>query len=224
MVASRLFSDEDRRAIADAVRAAERTTSGEIVPVVASTSDTYERAEDLVGLAVAGLAFSLTWQLGQRFVPRVDWDVEYVLVLELPLLLGVLLAGWWLGVLLARVSPWLKRLFLLRRVAKERVLIAAHHAFDALHVKRTAAATGVVIYVSLFERQVCVCADRAVAQKIGEAEWVRACTMLIEALRAGQPREGFVAAIQHVGTVLAAHFPVVAGDRDELANELHILD
>ena len=223
MVASRLFSDADRRAIADAVRAAERTTSGEIVPVVASTSDTYERAEDLVGLAVAGLAFTLTWWLGQRLVPG-DWDVEHELALQVPLLLGVLLAGWWLGVLLARFSPWLKRLFLLRRVAKARVLIAAHHAFDALHVKRTAAATGVVIYVSLFERQVCVCADRAVAQKVGEAEWVRACTMLIEALRAGQPREGFVAAIQHVGTVLAAHFPAVPGDRNELANELRILD
>jgi len=219
-----LFSDADRSAIADAVRAAERTTTGEIVPVVASTSDTYERAEDLVGLAVAGLVFSLTLPLGQRLVPRVDWDVEYELVLELPLLLGVLVAGWWLGVLLARFSPWLKRLFLLRHVAKARVLIAAHHAFDALHVKRTAAATGVVIYVSLFERQVCVCADRAVAQKIGEAEWARACAMLIEALRRGQPREGFVAAIQHVGTVLAAHFPAVPGDRDELANELRILD
>ena len=224
MVASRLFSDEDRRAIADAVRAAERTTTGEIVPVVASTSDTYERAEDLVGLAVALVAFSLTWVLGQRLVPGADWGVEHELALQLPLLLAVLAAGWWLGVLLARFSPWLKRLFLLRRVAKARVLIAAHHAFDALHVKRTAAATGVVMYVSLFERQVCVCADRAVAQKIGEAEWVRACTMLIEALRRGQRREGFVAAIQHVGAVLAAHFPAVPGDRDELANELRVLD
>ena len=39
-----------------------------------------------------------------------------------------------------------------------------------------------------------------------------------------QGHEGFVAAIQHVGSVLAAHFPVVPGDRDELANELHVLD
>ncbi|HEX6810909.1 MAG TPA: hypothetical protein VF384_04725 [Planctomycetota bacterium] len=224
MVAARLFSDADRIAIADAVRAAERTTTGEIVPVVASTSDTYERAEDLVGLATALLAFSVTWLLGQGLVPAADWDVEHELALELPLLLGVLVAGWWLGVLLARLSPPLKRLFLPRRVAGARVLIAAHHAFDALHVKSTAAATGVVIYVSLFERQVCVCADRAVAQKIGEAEWVRACTMLIEALQRGQPCQGFVAAIQHVGKVLAAQFPAAPGDRDELANELHILD
>jgi putative membrane protein len=219
-----LFSDADRRAIADAVRAAERTTTGEIVPVVASTSDHYERAEDFAGLAVAGLALSLAWLLGQRLVPGVDWDAEHELALQLPLLLAVLVAGWFLGVLLARFSPWLKRLFLLRRVAKARVLIAAHHAFDALAVKRTAAATGVVIYVSLFERQVCVCADRAVAQRIGEAEWARACTMLIEGLRRGQPREGFVAAIQHVGTVLAANFPAVPGDRNELSNELRVLD
>jgi uncharacterized membrane protein len=39
-----------------------------------------------------------------------------------------------------------------------------------------------------------------------------------------QVRERQHVAIRIVGTGLAAHFPAVPGDRDELANELRILD
>jgi putative membrane protein len=80
-----------------------------------------------------------------------------------------------------------------------------------------------VLYVSLLERQVCVWADRAVAAKVAESEWARACTLLTESMRRGLPREGFVAAIAQVGNVLAQHFPRQADDRNELTNQLHVL-
>ena len=44
------FSDEQRRAVAQAVAEAEGKTSAEIVPVVATASGRYDRAEDIVGL------------------------------------------------------------------------------------------------------------------------------------------------------------------------------
>jgi putative membrane protein len=223
VVAAPKFTEEDRRAIAHAVAEAERRTSGEIVPVVAAASDPYERAEDLVGLFTACLALTVTWLLGQRLVPASDWEQEHELALQLPVLLLVVVVGFWLGALLARSWPALKRLALSRRVARARALIAAHHAFDALHVGRTACATGVVLYVSLLERQVCVWADRGVATKVAEAEWARACTLLTESLRRGMPREGFVAAIAQVGNVLAEHCPRQPHDRNELNNQLHVL-
>jgi putative membrane protein len=224
VVAERLFPLEERQAIAAAVAEAERATSGEIVPVVASSSDGYERAEDLLGGAVALCAFAALWTFGQGLVPGADWDEGQQLALSLPALLGVLVVGWIAGVLLARGVPPLKRLFVPRRVAKARVLVAAHQAFETLHVRRTAGGTGVVLYVSLFEREVCVCADRAIAAKVEPAEWEKACSRLVEGLRAGAPAAGFVAAIRHVGSVLAAHFPIQPGDRDELTNELHVLE
>ncbi len=224
MVAARWFAAADRTAIARAVAVAERGTAAEIVPVVATCSDGYERAEDLVGLAFAALAFSLAWVFGQRLVPAAEWGVEHDLALSLPVLLLVLLAGFLVGVAAARWLPALKRLALSRRVARARVLVAAQQAFEALHVRRTAAATGVVLYVSMFEREVCVLADRAVARLVDPGEWERTCALLIAALRRGAPADGFVAAIEHCGAVLARHLPAAPGDRDELSNELHVLD
>jgi putative membrane protein len=81
-----------------------------------------------------------------------------------------------------------------------------------------------VIYVSLFERRVCVWADRAVSARIPESEWKEACELLVNSLKEGKTREGFVAAIRKCGEVLAKHFPVKSHDVNQLSNELRILD
>jgi putative membrane protein len=228
MVASKAFSEEDRKAISTAVAEAEKKTSAEIVPVVATTSDRYERAEDLWGLLGALLAVAGGWpffHFGHFFS---DWQSSGSNVPnpppQLPLVLAAMAVGWIVGVVLAKVTPGIKRLAVSRRAMTARVLIAAHHAFDSLHAHRTAGGTGVVIYVSLFERRVCVWADRKVSEKISEAEWKTMTEHLIASLRDGKPREGFVDAIRKAGDLLAAPFPVQAGDVNELPNELRILD
>jgi putative membrane protein len=224
MVASKLFSDDDKKAISAAISEAEKRTAGEIVPVVATSSDRYERAEDLVGLGMALFAVAATWTQFERLIRSTDWEGESDLTLHLPFVLAVFLVGWLAGVCLARMVPWFKRLAVSKKKMTARVLIAAHHAFDTLHVRGTKGATGVVIFVSLFERRVCVWADRAISAKIPETEWKEACELLTRALRDGKPREGFIQAIQKVGEQLAKHFPIQPGDVNELSNELRILD
>ena len=224
MVASKLFSADDRKAVSAAVAEAEKKTSAEIVPVVATTSDRYERAEDLVGLGTAMTAVAATWTQFQRFVPSSDWDGDTDLALHLPYVLAIFAAGWALGVLLAKMFPWMKRLAISRKTALARVLIAAHHSFESLHVGGTENSTGVVIYVSLFERRVCVWADRAISEKIPETEWKDACAILTNALKNGKPRDGFIEAIRKLGDVLANHFPIQPKDKNELSNELRVLD
>jgi putative membrane protein len=224
MVASKLMSEEDRKAISAAVAEAEKKTAGEIVPVIATTSDRYERAEDLVALVTALAAVASTWTQFQRLKPSADWNGDPELAIHLPYVLAIFVGGWALGLLLARLLPGLKRLAVSRKSRTARVLIAAHHAFDTLHVRGTKGATGVVIYVSLFERRVCVWADRSVSEKIPDAEWKEACEVLTRSLGEGKAKDGFVEAIRRIGEVLAKHFPVQPDDKNELPNELRILD
>jgi len=224
MVASKLFSEDDRKAISSAVAEAEKKTSAEIVPVVATTSDRYERAEDLVGLGMSLIAVAATWTQFQKFRPSSDWDGTDDLAFHLPYVLAVMVGGWTVGVLLAKAMPWLKRLMVSRRAMTARVLIAAHHAFDSLHAHKTTGGTGVVIYVSLFERRVCVWADRKVSEKIPESEWQAITEQLIRSLREGKPRDGFVEAIRKTGELVAKPFPIQSTDVNELSNELRILD
>ena len=221
MVASKLFTAEDRKAVSSAVAEAEKKTSAEIVPVVATTSDAYERAEDLVGLVMAVLAVAAARSQFHRL--PTDWNAEESAV-QLPFVLASMGGGWVVGVFLARALPWLKRLFVSRRKMTARVLIAAHHAFDSLHAHKTAGGTGVVIYVSLFEHRVCVWSDRHVSTKIPESEWKTITETLIKALHDGNARDGMVEAIRRCGELLAKHFPVQPGDVNELPNELRLLD
>lgn len=224
MVASQLFSAEDRKAVSAAVAEAEKKTAAEIVPVVATMSDRYERAEDLVGFGVASTAVAAVWTAFQGVKEGGDWDPAPDLVIHVVYILAIFAAGWAVGIVLAKWFPRLKRLAISRRTSLARVLVAAHHAFDSLHVRHTKAATGVVVYVSLFERRVCVWADRSISEKIPETEWKEACEILTKGLHDGKPREGFVSAIRKLGDVLAKEFPVQPKDVDELSNELRVLD
>jgi putative membrane protein len=50
--------------------------------------------------------------------------------------------------------------------------------------------------------------------------WRQAIDVLIAAIKDGRAGDGFVAAVEQCGTVLAAHFPPGALNRDELPNKL----
>jgi hypothetical protein len=60
--ASALFDPNDKDRIKAAVAEAEKATSGEIVPVVATVSGRYDRAEDLFGLLSAMALLAILWK------------------------------------------------------------------------------------------------------------------------------------------------------------------
>ena len=225
MVASSLFTEADREAISRAVAEAEKKTSGEIIPVLATASDRYDRAEDLFGLCLAVVAVTAAWVLLQGVRPAAgDWESGPAPSLGLPEILAIFVGAWVVGAVLADKVPFLRRLFAGRWMMKPRVEAAAAEAFERFHARRTKAATGIVIYVSLFERRVAIRADRAVSEKVPQEEWNRICSGLTLAMREGRAREGFVEAIGNCGGLLARHFPLQPGDANELTNELRVID
>ena len=225
MVASQLFGNADRAAVHEAVIQAEKRTAGEIVPVVATASDDYERAEDTFGLWTALLLLTGAWLLFQG-VGRSDedWSAGWSLRLGLLPTLAIVTGGWILGILAARRIPAFKRAAATRGAMEARVVEAAEDAFRAFHVRGTKAATGIVIYVSLFERIVCVRGDAAISEKVGEDAWREICDGLTRALGDGRARDGLVEAIRRSGELLEKHFPARPGDVDELTNDLRIID
>ena len=225
MVASKLFTEADRAAIAAAVAEAERRTSGEIVPVLATRSDRYERAEDTIGFWLALLSVSAAWIGFQAVRPsREEWASGPDLAVGLTTLLVILIAAWMAGILLARAVPFLTRLAAGGETLRRRVQEAAGDAFDRFHVRGTKSSTGIVLYISLFERLVCVEGDKAISEKVGPEEWKAICEPLVRAMRDGRPREGLIEAIGRCGELLARHFPASPSDVNELTNELRVLD
>lgn len=223
--ASRFFGETDRQAIARAVSTAEQKTSGEIVPVVTTTSGRYDRAEDLFGVVMALVALAVVWVLFQDVRPvQGDWASGQQMVLGLLPVLLIVAAGFVGGGALSTWFPTLKLPFLTTREMQEEVERSAAEAFYRFRVRRTAEGTGVLIYVSFFEGMIRVMGDETIGAKLSQSHWDEVRDIVATGLRSGRPAEGLQKGIERCGELLAEHFPIQPGDVNELANELHIID
>ena len=197
------LTDDDRLKIASAIAEAERTTSGELVAVVAQSAGDYRYL--LLWPAVAALllpAILLTIEPGMRAWPLYLAQAAAFLVLAL-------LAH--LPVRMALVPDWMKR----RRASR----LAREQFFErGLHLTRER--TGVLIFVAVAERYVEILADQGIDARVPPGTWDKAVADFVERVRAGQIAEGFLAAIHAVAARLAEHFPPAVDDRDELSNRL----
>src|SRR5262245_45953471 len=118
--ASQLFTDAQRQAVATAVTQAESRTAAEIVPVVATVSGRYDRAEDMAGLTLALFMFIAAWVVFQREDPAAGgWD-GLPLTLNLAWLVGILVVGFIAGVLIAARVSWVRRLFTTRAQMRDK--------------------------------------------------------------------------------------------------------
>lgn len=206
----RFLPEADRGKIEACVREAESRTRGEIVVMVAPASYHYPVA-DLLGASAFALpvAIALTPPLGG-------------LVWAGPFNLWIFLAVWIPLVLVFREAvqriPVVKRWFVHEKEMEEEVREAAHIQFSRKGLYRTHEGTGVLIYVSVFERRVWVLGDRTIDAKIPEEQWKAVAAMIVQAIQAGRPAEGICQAVAEVGRVLQEKFPIRPDDQDELKN------
>ena len=222
--ASRLFSEEDKQAVKAAIAEAEKKTSGEIVPVVATRSGRYDRAEDLFGVILGLVAVAVVWLLFQKIVPKGgDWEIGQTMRIGLGTVLLTFAIAFIVGAAVSTWVPAIAHFLVPRREMRQEVQRAADEAFVKFRVRGTKAATGVLIYVSLFERMVWVVGDQAISEKLEQSHWHEAKDLVLDGLRRGKPAEGLCAAIQKCGEHLARHFPIAPNDVNELSNELQLI-
>ena len=222
--ASAWFTESDRKAIAEDIARAESATTGEIVPVVATTSGNYDRAEDLFGLVFALISLSAFWLLRGVAPGGSGWPSGPAESLSLPVVLSIVAVAFIVGAVLATVIPALRLPFIPRNEMEREVERRAAEAFHHFRIRSTAGATGVLIYVSLFEHAVRVFGDDLINEKIDQETWQEICDHVVDGIRKGDPSGGLSAGILRCGEVLASHFPIDPGDRNELVNTLHLID
>ena len=92
--------------------------------------------------------------------------------------------------------------------------------FRAGTEQRTLSKTGVLLYLSLAERQAEIVADAAIHAKAPQEVWGEAMAALVAAMRDGRPGDGIAAAIDRIGAVLATHFPYSGSDPNEMPDRL----
>ena len=112
----------------------------------------------------------------------------------------------------------LKRLFISDREIEEEVEEAAVTGFFREGLYRTRDETGILIFISVFERRVWVLADRGINDKVKEGQWDDIVRMIIEGIKSKDQANAICKAVDKVGMILKEHFPIKQDDSDELKN------
>lgn len=199
-----MISDADRERIAAAIRAAEANTSGEIFCVIARHASDYR----LVPLAwAAAIALAVPAPL----IYLTLWPAPVIYLVQLAVFIAAAL-GLSLPAIRFQIVP--------RRTQHDRAHVQAMQQFFAHGLHRTESRTGVLIFAAVAERYAEIVADAGIDSKVTPQVWAAAIDALIEGIKQGRPGDGFVAAIERCGRVLAEHFPPGALKRDELPNRL----
>lgn len=202
------FTSDEHAVIAEAISRAERKTSGEIVVVVARASSGYHIFA-LMCVALVALAVPLP------LIHFTKWPIEHVYILQL-VVFG-------LGVLFAQSERFCVAIAP-RRLKEARAHLRAVEQFFTQNLHTTKGRTGVLIYVSDAEHYAEVIADDGIYNKVSPEVWNDLIEDLTAQIGRGARVEGFVAAIEKCGAVLAEHFPPEPLGEDELPNHLIVLD
>jgi putative membrane protein len=200
------FTQADHEAVSAAIREAEKRTCGQIVCVLAHSSSSYAYTPILWAIL---LALLVPWPL----IDFTQWTVQRIFLLQLVVFI---LAGFifsWMPFRLALVP---------RAVRRARAYRAALEQFVVRRVTHTRNRCGILIFVSMAEHYARVIADEGIAQKVHQTEWQAAVDILIDHIRDGHLAQGFVAAIQRCGDILATHAPP-DGSADALPDRLYII-
>ncbi len=194
--------DRLRRAVGEA----ETETSGEIGVVVLERSDRYPEAP-WVGAAflvvLATLAFS-----------HLLVHLTLLPVLGIQLLFGFAIYG------LSEQVPGLRRRFVSGARASEMAEEQAIQEFHGLRLRDTADHTGVLLFVSLFERQVVVLGDEGISDQVDADIWVEVDRAILTGAKRGELEEGLLAGVKLVGTILKDRFPAQADGENQVEDHV----
>jgi len=199
------ISDTDRQNISDAIKSVEKQTTGEMVCVIAQSSDNYYYIPTLWAAIISLVAPGLVFIVGGYS------SVEHLILSQLSLC--VLLT------IIFQFSSFKYRL-VPKAVRYHRAARTAREQFFEQNLHRTKDNTGLLIFVSVAERYVEILADVGINEKVEAGYWQPAIETFVSAVKAGQTAKGFSDTIEYCGKALIEHFPAEGENPNELPDHL----
>ena len=207
------LTDDGRDRVRAAVQAAEKRSQGQIVPMVVRHSAGVRHVPYIVASLILSFAYLAKLKLSNAWLP---WGHSPALALLLDLALAALL-GWGLA-----KFAWIRRLFTPHPDRHRAAWMRAEMAFYRHGLDKTKGATGILLFISLEDRQAIVIADKKIAAKVPREVWNEVCEMLLRGARQGDLANGYQAAIQRCASVLEKHYPAKGKHPNELPDKLII--
>ncbi len=205
-MAKPFLTPESKAALAQAARDVEACSSAELVVAVRPRTGSYLHADLLAGI-VAGVASTIVLLVAERTFAPLWFVVD-------PLVIGVVAA-----VVASHSALWRRALTPAGR-RRRRVEEAARATFVERRVHSTSGRTGILLYVSVLEREAALVVDLGVEPLAATDGWRRAVDELGTAVRGGADGNAVALRLRALGDLLAPVLPCGAEDVNELPDEV----
>src|SRR5438132_9148141 len=195
------FDQAAAEAIGKTVRDIEQSTDAEIVIVVRGRSGSYRHADYLCGAILAFLV--LLFVLFSPFEFHTYWVPFDVVALFV------------VGAFISSRTDAIRRALTTGNSRAKAARAGAAAMFYEAGIANTHAENGLLIYLSLLQRQLEVFADRGILTSVPALEWNHALFELNQAGRRAEPGS-LTTALQELGALLAKHKPATGENPNEL--------
>ncbi len=204
--AETFFSEEERKRIENTTGEIEKRTIGEVVVIVVDSSDAYPEAV-IIGGVFLGSFFA--WIASVVLLHSSLWSyIPLSFLFFFP------------SAYLFKKFPVLKISFIGHGRKELAVMQRAVRAFYEKGLYKTRQNTGVLFFLSLLEHKVWILADKGICEKIDQDILNRFAQTVSHGIKEGRACDALCDAMKEAGELLARHFPIAAGDTDELSDKV----
>ncbi len=214
------LNESEKQEIRQAIREQEIHTTGEIVTVIARSSDGYLYIPTLWAALLALITPYIMHMIHYQFhflnsYPLIDFSKHlHISVYQMQIIVFCLFA------LLFR-WPWLKMKLIPKSIKHSRASRLAHEQFYIQGLHNKTQRTGLLLFVSVAEHYVEVLADKSINDAVAKNCWNELIDTFVTNVKTQHIKNGYLKAIEQAGSILKLHFPCVPEkDVNELPDHL----
>jgi len=213
------FTDAELNRIKEAVKNAEDKISGEIVPVIVESSGNYTSANYKAAMLASSFAFVIMIVLDRYLVT----DANLIFFYDPVFIFIVVAVSGILASFIPNISESIKR----RLITTDELAFNSRQRAETIFLEEevfnTRQRTGIMIFISFFEHQVIVMADKGINKVVDQKQWDKMVAELIQNIRQGKIVDGMESAIKQCGELLLEKgFVITPDDINELGDDLRI--
>lgn len=196
------------------IRTIETQTDGEVLPVITQQSQDYRPFSFLVSLSILALIMPFFVFLSQKAIVSYlgFWILAVSTLLFLLLIVPQFINSGFFISLLSKLTNS-------KQVIQQKAVLEFHNQ----NIGKTYFKTGVLIFVSLMERQVVVLADQTINEKVDSGQWVKTVNAITNGIANKNLFEGLKNGLEECSQVLEREFPHTTAQANKLPDRLIVL-
>lgn len=218
------LDDAALKRITEAVKKAESNTTGEIALAITKESAHYSFFELMAAVIFSALVFCVLVPFAGPITSWFSATFWTVPAWYVPAFYGVTCFGLIALCFYAANIPAIDRIVVPSGVRSICVTHRAFRYFTESGVYETKEHSGILIFISLLEKQVRIVADTGISAKISQDLWKLIADSLAEGIGSGKTEEAITDAVAKCGELLTQNFPAHGDNPDELSDALVFLE